>query len=87
MNVPANTLAIARQSLLEPAGIDEHALSQLFARLMTARVDDADVYFQYSRHEAWSLEEGIVKSGSHNIEAGVGVRAVAGEKQDRKSVV
>ncbi|TAM46563.1 MAG: metalloprotease TldD [Gammaproteobacteria bacterium] len=81
MNVPANTLAIARQSLLEPAGIDEHALSQLFARLMTARVDDADVYFQYSRHEAWSLEEGIVKSGSHNIEAGVGVRAVAGEKQ------
>ncbi len=81
MNVSNNALTIARQSLLEPAGIGEQELSQLFARLMTARVDDADVYFQYSRHEAWSLEESIVKSGSHNIEAGVGVRAVAGEKQ------
>jgi len=81
MNAPDNPLALARQSLLEPAGIGEQELAQLFARLLTARVDDADVYFQYSRHEAWSLEEGIVKSGSHNIEAGVGVRAVAGEKQ------
>ncbi len=81
MNISNNALTIARQSLLEPAGIGEQELAQLFARLMTARVDDADAYFQYSRHEAWSLEEGIVKSGSHNIEAGVGVRAVAGEKQ------
>ncbi len=81
MNASNNALTIARQSLLEPAGIGERELAQLFARLMTARVDDADAYFQYSRHEAWSLEEGIVKSGSHNIEAGVGVRAVAGEKQ------
>jgi TldD protein len=43
-------------------------------------VDYADLYFQYSRYEGWSLEEGIVKSGSFNIEQGVGVRAVAGEK-------
>src|SRR5882762_8183209 len=35
---------------------------------------------QYSRSEGWSLEEGIVKSGSFNIEQGVGVRAVSGEK-------
>ncbi len=81
LHTPHSALALARQSLLEPAGIGERELAQLFARLMTARVDDADAYFQYSRHEAWSLEEGIVKSGSHNIEAGVGVRAVAGEKQ------
>src|SRR5258706_5550671 len=44
------------------------------------KVDYADLYFQYSRSEGWSLEEGIVKSGSFNIEQGVGVRAVAGEK-------
>ena len=77
----SSALTVARQSLLEPAGIGERELAQLFARLMSARVDDADLYFQYSRHEAWSLEEGIVKSGSHNIECGVGVRAVASEKQ------
>ena len=47
---------------------------------MAHRVDYADLYFQYSRSESWSLEEGIVKSGSFNIDQGVGVRAVSGEK-------
>ena len=47
---------------------------------MTHDVDYADLYFQYLRPEAWSLEEGIVKSGSFNIDQGVGVRAIAGEK-------
>src|SRR6266566_1938113 len=73
-------LVQARKQLLEPAGIGEAELERLFASLMDARVDYGDLYFQYSRHESWSLEEGIVKSGSHNIESGVGVRAVAGEK-------
>src|SRR3954462_6899056 len=74
----SNFLVTARQRLLEPAGIGEGELTRLFSSLMDARVDYGDLYFQYSRHEAWSLEEGIVKSGSHNIESGVGVRAVAG---------
>jgi TldD protein len=43
-------------------------------------IDSADLYFQLSREESWSLEDGIVKDGSHSIEQGVGVRAVAGEK-------
>jgi TldD protein len=43
-------------------------------------VDDADLYFQYTRSESWSLEEGIVKSGAFGIDQGVGVRAVHGEK-------
>ncbi len=74
-------LQLARRTLLEPSGLGERELEQLFGRLMQGTVDHADLYFQYSRHEAWSLEEGIVKSGSHNIECGVGVRAVAAEKQ------
>ncbi|MGZ5195590.1 MAG: metalloprotease TldD [Ramlibacter sp.] len=40
----------------------------------------ADLYFQYTRSEGWSLEEGIVKTGSFSIDQGVGVRAVSGEK-------
>jgi TldD protein len=75
-----NLLATAKHSLLDPAGIDENALSSVFGKLLTGGVDDADLYFQWSRHESWSLEEGIVKSGSHNIESGVGVRALSGEK-------
>lgn len=80
METSKSLIEQARQSLLEPAGLSEAELTRLMDRLMTGQVDYADLYFQYSRHEAWSLEEGQVKSGSHNIESGVGVRAVAGEK-------
>ncbi len=75
-----NTLTQARKSLLEPAGLGETELMRLIGQLMSGRVDYGDLYFQYSRHESWSLEEGKVKSASHSIEQGVGVRAVAGEK-------
>ncbi len=73
-------LAQVRQMLLEPAGIGEREIERLFGQLAGPQVDYADLYFQYSRHESWALEEGQVKSGSHNIEMGVGVRAVSGEK-------
>ncbi len=75
-----NTLTQARKSLLEPAGLGETELLRLIGQLMSGSVDYGDLYFQYSRHESWSLEEGKVKSASHSIEQGVGVRAVAGEK-------
>jgi TldD protein len=70
----------ARESLLEPAGIGDSELERLIGRLLSHQVDYADLYFQYRRHESWSLEESQVKSGSHNIEQGVGVRAVSQEK-------
>ncbi len=70
----------ARESLLEPAGIGDSELERLIGRLLSHKVDYADLYFQYRRHESWSLEESQVKSGSHNIEQGVGVRAISQEK-------
>jgi TldD protein len=73
-------LATARQLLLEPFDLDEPALANALATIAEHAVDDADLYFQLTRHEGWSLEEGIVKSGSFSIDQGVGVRAVAGEK-------
>jgi TldD protein len=75
-----NALDTARRTLLAPAGLDETDLDRLLGQILTHRVDYADLYFQYSRHESWSLEEGQVKSGSYNVEQGVGVRAVSGEK-------
>ena len=75
-----NNLDTARRTLLAPAGLDETDLDRLLGQILTHRVDYADLYFQYSRHESWSLEEGQVKSGSYNVEQGVGVRAVSGEK-------
>jgi TldD protein len=73
-------LAIARALLLEPFDLDEAKLANALGVIATHRIDDADLYFQYTRSEGWSLEEGIVKSGSFGIDQGVGVRAVAGEK-------
>ncbi|MGE4449174.1 MAG: metalloprotease TldD [Azospira sp.] len=70
----------AESLLLTPYGLDDKRLSEVFGQIMKNDVDYADLYFQYSRAEAWSLEEGIVKSGSFNIDQGVGVRAISGEK-------
>ncbi|WP_300453084.1 metalloprotease TldD [Accumulibacter sp.] len=81
MNRPAaSLLAQAQKTLLTPYGLDVADLTKVFGKIMAHQVDYADLYFQYSRSEAWSLEEGIVKAGSFSIDEGVGVRAVAGEK-------
>jgi TldD protein len=73
-------LATAQSLLLAPFGLTEAHLSRALAAITANQVDDADLYFQYTRSEGWSLEEGIVKTGSFSIDQGVGVRAVAGEK-------
>jgi len=73
-------LAIAKSLLLTPFGLDETHLSRALNEIRAHRVDDADLYFQYTRSEGWSLEEGIVKTGSFSIDQGVGVRAVSGER-------
>ena len=73
-------LQTARELLLAPYQLDEATLLKALKLITEHRVDDADLYFQYTRSEGWSLEEGIVKSGSFGIDQGVGVRAVSGEK-------
>jgi TldD protein len=75
-----DAFAAAESLLLQPGGLDESVFDAAFARLSRHDVDYADLYFEYIRNEGWSLEEGIVKSGSFNIEQGVGIRAVSGEK-------
>jgi TldD protein len=75
-----NALAQAESLLLAPFSLSEGDLARTFGQILTHQVDYADLYFQYSRSEAWSLDEGIVKSGSFNIDQGVGVRAISGEK-------
>jgi TldD protein len=77
---PLEHLAVARSLLLEPYGLDESRLQHVLAEIFQHKVDHADLYFQFTRSEGWSLEEGIVKSGSFSIDRGVGVRAVSGDK-------
>ena len=73
-------LETAQRTLLAPFDLEAAKLERVFGALGARRIDYADLYFQYARSEGWSLEEGIVKSASFNIEQGVGVRAVSGDK-------
>ncbi|NOU53060.1 metalloprotease TldD [Pseudoalteromonas sp. JBTF-M23] len=68
------------QRLLTDSQLDREQLEQTLSYIHQHKVDYADLYFQSSHHETWVLEDGSVKEGSYNIERGVGVRAVAGEK-------
>lgn len=73
-------LTQARQSILAPTGLQDSDIEKIMNSLLSAQVDAADIYFQSSHFESWVMESGIIKEGSHNIEKGAGVRAVAGEK-------
>ena len=74
------TLAAARDILLTPFGLDEGKLIGALGSMFSHKVDYADLYFQFTKSEGWSLEEGIVKTGSFSIDQGVGVRAVSGDR-------
>ncbi|MDH3586261.1 MAG: metalloprotease TldD [Gammaproteobacteria bacterium] len=66
--------------MLAPAGLEERHLSRTLGSILRGGVDYADLYFQVSRQESWTLEDGIIREGSFNLDQGVGVRAVSGEK-------
>ena len=70
----------ANDILLSPTGLEVNDLQNVLDQMMGNSINRADLYFQTSRHESWVLEDGIVKEGNYNIEQGVGVRAVSGEK-------
>jgi TldD protein len=72
--------SLAHAALLTPFNLTDVHLAKVLAHMHQGGVDDADLYFQVSRSEGWSLEEGIVKTGNFSIDQGVGVRAVSGEK-------
>lgn len=69
-----------KQSILAPYGMQDKDIDQVMDSMLSPSVDNADIYFQCSHFESWSLEGGIIKEGVHNIEQGAGVRVVCGEK-------
>lgn len=75
-----DALKLAEQQLLAPGGLGHTDLEKVLHHLMGSSVDSGDLYFQSTSHEAWSLEDGLVRSGTHAVEQGVGIRAISGEK-------
>lgn len=76
----SDALKRAEQQLLEPGGLDHQKLEQVLSNLMGPAVDAGDLYFQSTAHESWVLEDGLVRTGTHSVEQGVGIRAISGEK-------
>ena len=76
----ADPFAIADATLLSPAGLEPEQLLSVVGGALATSIDYADLYFQHSRHEIWSLEDGMVRDASFNVERGVGVRACSGDK-------
>ena len=74
------SLTFVSEQLLAANKLSHQDLFSVLGQLAERRLDYADLYFQSSYHEAWVIEDGIIKDGSYNIDQGVGVRAVSGEK-------
>jgi TldD protein len=75
-----DALAVAREQLLAHSGLEMSALDRALSAAMSRQLDYADLYFQLTRFETWTVEDGIVKEGVHSIDQGIGVRAIAGER-------
>lgn len=74
------SLTLVSEHLLSANQLQHDHLFSLLEQMSARRLDYADLYFQSSYHEAWVIEDGIIKEGSYNIDQGVGVRAISGEK-------
>ncbi len=71
---------IVQAELLDSADLPLSFLEQAAATLAAGPIDFGDLYFERAEAESFYLEEGIIKAGSFDIDKGVGIRAVAGEK-------
>ncbi len=76
----ADSFAIAREQLLEGAGLELSALDRALSAAMVRKLDYVDLYLQLTRYETWTVEDGIVKEGAYSVDQGVGVRAISGER-------
>ncbi|NHB93006.1 metalloprotease TldD [Photorhabdus cinerea] len=74
------SLTSVSEYLLTANKLSHQDLFSVLGQLAERRLDYADLYFQSSYHESWVLEDRIIKDGSYNIDQGVGVRAISGEK-------
>ncbi|OGT45105.1 MAG: metalloprotease TldD [Gammaproteobacteria bacterium RIFCSPHIGHO2_12_FULL_41_20] len=76
----SNIIDIAHHDLLENSGLTDNQLYKVINSILSYSIDYSDLYFQSTYSESWALEDGIIKGGSFDIDRGVGVRALSGEK-------
>ena len=75
-----SSLETARKTLWDASEIGETQVVGQLGRLVGKQFDTGELFFQLSRCESWSLEDGTVKNGAFSVDRGLGVRAISGEK-------
>ena len=75
-----SNLTFVSEQLLTANKLKKDNVFNVLQQMSERKLDYADLFFQSSYHEAWILEDRIIKNGSYNIDQGVGVRAVSAEK-------
>ncbi|MDH5456463.1 MAG: metallopeptidase TldD-related protein [Gammaproteobacteria bacterium] len=61
-------------------GVDQATASRVMSELTARGADAADLYFQHTRSNTLTLEDGIVSAANSSIDQGVGLRVVVGEQ-------
>ena len=65
---------------MEWFGVDQATTAKVMSELSANGADAADLYFQHTRTNFLTLEDGIVSSASSQIQQGVGLRVVIGDQ-------
>ena len=61
-------------------GVDQATAARVMSELTLRGADAADLYFQHSRTNSLTLEDGIISSARSGINQGVGLRVVIGDQ-------
>jgi TldD protein len=72
--------ATPENPFMEWFGVDQAVVARVMSELTSRGADTADLYFQHTRNNSLTLEDGIVSSANSGIQQGVGLRVVIGEQ-------
>ena len=61
-------------------GVDQATTARVMSELTAGGADAADLYFQHTRSNSLTLEDGIVSKASSDVQQGVGLRVLIGEQ-------
>lgn len=60
--------------------VDEPTIARVMTELTGRGADAADLYFQHSRDNSITMEDGIISRASSSVDQGVGLRVVVGDQ-------
>jgi TldD protein len=72
--------ATPENPFMEWFGVDQAVVARVMSELTSRGADNADLYFQHTRSNSLTLEDGIVSSANSGIQQGVGLRVLIGDQ-------